>query len=178
MKAKAQAVSCLTQALKHNRAGVEKLQRLDLWSVLATALGGTSHKNSSIRHTRTHAHPPFFSLVDPELRVRKSVAWLFYVLLLGDGFEDRSHRTTTDLARGGMASGGSLPLLIAELKRQDADGDAGFKEEAAAALLGYLRAGGEASKTDLQEVGRNITTHGEDREWRTTTDEWDRLLER
>lgn len=45
-KAKAQAVSCLTQALKHNRASVEKLEQLDLWSVLATALGGTSHVNS------------------------------------------------------------------------------------------------------------------------------------
>lgn len=118
---------------------------------------------------------PFY-FVDPELRVRKSIAWLFYVLLLGDGFEDTSHRTTTDLARGGMASGGSLPLIIAEVKRQDAD--AGFKEEAAAALLGYLRAGGVASKADLQGLGSTITSHSEHKEWRTTADEWDRLLER
>jgi hypothetical protein len=121
----------------------------------------------------TNFHFPF---ADSELKVRKSVAWLFYVLLLGDGFEDTSHRTTTDLARGGMASGGSLPLIIAELKRRDAD--AGFKEEAAAALLGYLRAGGVASKADLQELGSTITGHGEHKEWRTTADEWDRLLER
>jgi hypothetical protein len=114
--------------------------------------------------------------IDSELKVQKSVAWLFYVLLLGDGFEATSHRTTTDLARGGMASGGSLPLIIAELRRQDAN--AGFKKEAAAALLGYLRAGGEASKEDLQGLGSSVTTHGEDQEWGTTTDEWDRLLQR
>lgn len=47
-KAKAQAVSCLTQALKHNRASVEKLEQLDLWSVLAIALRGTPHINSSM----------------------------------------------------------------------------------------------------------------------------------
>jgi hypothetical protein len=117
-----------------------------------------------------------FLFVDPELKVRKSVVWLFYILLLGDGFENTSHRATTDLARGGIASGGLLPLIIAELKRQDAD--AGFKEEAAAALLGYLRAGGVASKEDLQEMGSIITSHGEHEEWRTTTDEWARLLER
>ena len=39
-KAKARAVSCLTQALKHNRASVEKLEHSDLWLVLATALEG------------------------------------------------------------------------------------------------------------------------------------------
>ena len=108
--------------------------------------------------------------------MRRSVAWLFYVLLLGDGLEDTSHRTTTDLARGGMASGGSLPLIIAELKRRDAD--AGFQEEAAAALLGYLRAGGVAPKADMQELGGTITGHGEHKEWRSTADEWGRFLER
>lgn len=41
-------MSCLTQALKHNRAGVEKLERLELWSVLATALGGTSDVDCSM----------------------------------------------------------------------------------------------------------------------------------
>lgn len=94
---------------------------------------------------------------------------------MGDGFEDTSHRTTTDLARVGMASGGSLPLVIAELRRRDAD--AGFKEEAAAALLGYLRAGGVASRADLQELGSTIIAHSEDKGWRTTTDELDRLLQ-
>jgi len=115
-------------------------------------------------------------LVDPELRVRRSVVWLFNVLLLGDGFEDTSHRTTTDLACGGMASGGSLPLILAELRRLD--DDAGFKEEAAAALLGYLRAGGVASKADLQELGATVTSQSEHKEWRVTADEWDRLLQR
>lgn len=90
--------------------------------------------------------------------------------------EDTSHWTTTDLARGGMASGGSLPLIIAELKRQGVD--AGFKEEGAAALLGYLRAGGVAPKADLQELGSTITSYGEEEAWRTTTGEWDRLLQR
>lgn len=75
-----------------------------------------------------------------------------------------------------MTSGGSLSLIIAELRREDAD--AGFKKEAAAALLGYLRAGGVASKADLQELGGTITSHSEHEEWRTTADEWDRLLER
>ena len=74
-----------------------------------------------------------------------------------------------------MASGGSLPLIIAELRREDAD--AGFKEEAAAALLGYLRAGGVAPRADLQELRSAITRHSEHKEWRTTTDEWDRLLQ-
>lgn len=55
-KAKAQAVSCLTQALKHNRASVEKLEQLDLWSVLATALGGTFITGSSMRCMTTN-HP-------------------------------------------------------------------------------------------------------------------------
>jgi hypothetical protein len=172
-KVKAQAVSCLTQAFKHNRAGVEKLERLDLWSVLATALGGTYHVDSSIGSLITNCQ---FFWVDPDLKVRKSVAWLFYVLLLGDGFEDTSHRTTTDLACAGMASGGSLPPIIAELRRKDAD--AGFKEEAAAALLGYLRAGGVASKADLQELGTTVTGHSEHKDWRVTADEWDRLLQR
>ena len=98
------------------------------------------------------------------------------MLLLGDGFEDTSHRTTTDLACHGMTTGGALSLLIAELKRQDAE--EGFKEEAAAALLGYLRAGGAAPKGDLQGLRSTITGHGEHKEWRTTAAEWDRLLQR
>ena len=75
-----------------------------------------------------------------------------------------------------MASGGSLPLIVAELRRGDTE--AGFKEEAAAALLGYLRAGGVASKADLQELGTTVSSHSEHKEWRTTTGEWDRLLQR
>jgi len=75
-----------------------------------------------------------------------------------------------------MASGGSLPLIIAELRRRDAD--AGFKEEAAAALLAYLRAGGVAAKADLQELGSTTASYSEQKEWRATTEEWDRLLQR
>ncbi|KAG8797582.1 hsp70 nucleotide exchange factor fes1 [Serendipita sp. 399] len=158
---RSKAVYCLSGLLKHNRSAVAAMEANNGWKVLDAALS------------------------DPDISVRRKVAFLLNTLLMQDGsaIEQPLQTTTDDVARQYVSQYDIPRTLINGLvgslpKNEDgseqlADGD--FEEKAARALLTYLEGGGKLSLEDAKNLGVGMRSPRTSSSWGLAKEEWNDL---
>ncbi|KAG8760184.1 hsp70 nucleotide exchange factor fes1 [Serendipita sp. 396] len=159
---RSKAVYCLSGLLRHHRAAVTEMEPKNGWKVLDSALR------------------------DPDIAVRRKVAFVLNTLLMPDGStaEQPPSTMTDDITRRYMTQHdiprSLINSLVGPLPKND-DGteesaDSDFEEKAARALLTYLEGGGKIHPEDAKNLEIGMRSPRTSSSWGLAKEEWDDLV--